>query len=68
MELGSEEADDRFGWAIAIGNFDNDTRADVVVGAPGETMAINLQSGYGFTYLSTGDGLEGWHGIHQESR
>lgn len=33
---GENEADDRFGWAAATGNFDGDSYYDLAVGAPGE--------------------------------
>lgn len=66
--LGRDEPDDQFGWSLAVGDFDDDGATDLVVGAPGETMRLNNQSGYAFTYRTVLGRLEGWHGIHQESR
>ncbi|GAA2086712.1 FG-GAP-like repeat-containing protein [Actinomadura alba] len=34
----TNEADDRFGWSLAMGDVDRDGRADLAVGAPGEDI------------------------------
>jgi hypothetical protein len=34
----SAEAGDRFGWALAVGRFDDDFQADLAIGSPGEDI------------------------------
>jgi hypothetical protein len=41
----SAEAGDRFGWALAVGRFDNDFRADLAIGAPGEDIGTIVNAG-----------------------
>jgi FG-GAP repeat len=42
---GSREADDRFGFAVAAGDFDNDGSADVAAGAPLEDVGTTVDAG-----------------------
>ncbi|MFG1681504.1 FG-GAP-like repeat-containing protein [Nonomuraea sp. NPDC049269] len=42
---GGNEADDNFGTALAVGNFDKDGYADLAVGVPGEVLGADLKSG-----------------------
>jgi hypothetical protein len=61
---GTNEAEDEFGVAVAVGNFDRDGYADVVVGIPGEAPGSNPKSGTlmvlpgGSSGLATGFVLE----------
>ena len=41
----SAEAGDRFGWSLAAGRFDNDFRADLAIGAPGENIGTIADAG-----------------------
>ncbi|HET8759032.1 MAG TPA: hypothetical protein VFM58_23650 [Solirubrobacteraceae bacterium] len=42
---GAVEADDRFGGTLATGDFDGDGYADLAIGAPGEDVAGNRNTG-----------------------
>jgi hypothetical protein len=39
--VGTSEADDRFGFALAVGDFDRDGRADLAAGSPGEFQLVS---------------------------
>ncbi|MET7280500.1 peptidoglycan DD-metalloendopeptidase family protein [Kribbella sp. NPDC005582] len=43
--IGDVEGGDNFGTALATGDFDNDGRADLVVGAPGEAIGEEAAAG-----------------------
>ncbi|MCP4319420.1 MAG: hypothetical protein GY789_26390, partial [Hyphomicrobiales bacterium] len=58
---GKSEAGDRFGAALAVGNFDGDAYDDLVVGAPGEAPANDPQAGAIFIFPGSGDGLLNRH-------
>ena len=64
--LGANEAGDLFGFALTSGDFDNDGRDDLAVGAPGEDYGVT-DCGYGFVFRSTGTTLAAWKGISQSS-
>jgi hypothetical protein len=42
---GAVEGDDEFGEALAAGDFNNDTFADLAVGAPGEAVGTTFEAG-----------------------
>jgi hypothetical protein len=58
--LGTNESGDRFGAALVFGDFNRDARADLIVGAPGETPPSNVQSGWAFSFRGTTDGPAAW--------
>ena len=61
--LGMNERNDRFGHAVAIGDFDGNGWNDVAVGAPNETYNGVRRSGY-VSLLRGGNGdLTGWRGF-----
>ncbi len=51
------EADDRFGSALAAGDFDGDGRDDLVVGAPGEDLRAGANVGHLVTVYGSAVGL-----------
>jgi hypothetical protein len=55
--LGANEDDDRFGSALASGDFNGDGRDDLAVGAPGEAPGPDPKSGGVFVFHGTGEGL-----------
>jgi len=44
-DSGNAEPDDRFGSALAIGNFDGDANSELVVGSPGEDLPGAAETG-----------------------
>jgi hypothetical protein len=64
--LGVHEAGDRFGAALASGDFNADGRADLAIGAPGEAPGSDPVSGYVFTFGGSAAGLVAWRGLMQE--
>ena len=62
----SAEAGDRFGWALAVGRFDNDFRADLAIGSPGEDINTIANAGivqvlYGDTFGPSRTRTQRWH-------
>ncbi|KAG1648060.1 Integrin alpha-3 [Nymphon striatum] len=68
---GSAEPDDRFGAALAVGDFDGSGGDDLAVGAPGEDLgSIGDAGGVHILYsIGSGDGLStaGDDFVHQDS-
>lgn len=62
--LGTSQAFDEFGGSLALGDLDNDGRADLVVGAPGD-LAGDTRAGAVYVFQSAEDGLRGWSRIDQ---
>lgn len=66
--LGNNERGDNFGFSLATGDFNNDGRDDLAVGAPQEAPGDSPRwSGAVFVFQGTPDGLEPWHAYNQES-
>jgi astacin (peptidase family M12A)/FG-GAP repeat protein len=63
--IGATESGDLFGTALAAGDFDNDGRDDLAVGAPGESPGSFPRSGSVFVYRGTSTGLSPWQGLQQ---
>ncbi|QDQ12733.1 FG-GAP and VCBS repeat-containing protein [Streptomyces spectabilis] len=66
---GNDEDGDRFGWSVATGDVTGDGRADVAVGAPGETSGDAGARGAGsVVVLKSGPrGLRDGRGLHQDT-
>ena len=62
--LGANEAEDRFGTALAAGDFNGDGFDDLAVGAPNEALSTT-RSGYVFVLRGTTSGPTAWVGIQQ---
>jgi FG-GAP repeat len=56
---GSAETDDGFGSALATGDFNNDTFADLAVGAPGESVGAAVAAGAVNVLYGSATGLTG---------
>jgi FG-GAP repeat len=56
---GSAETDDGFGSALAAGDFNNDTFADLAVGAPGESVGPAVAAGAVSVLYGSASGLTG---------
>ncbi|WP_242623941.1 FG-GAP-like repeat-containing protein [Micromonospora kangleipakensis] len=56
---GEPEADDRFGGTLAVGDVTGDGKADVLVGAPGETIVSATQAGVITLLKGSAAGLTG---------
>jgi hypothetical protein len=55
--LGTNEEGDLFGFALTSGDFNNDGRDDLAVGAPGEAPGTDPQSGAVFVFRGSPTGL-----------
>jgi len=64
--LGSNEADDQFGTALAAGDFNGDGLDDLAVGAPGEAPGADPSgAGFVFVFRGTRGGLVAAQGLDQ---
>lgn len=54
---GNVEADDRFGSAVALADFDGDGHLDLAVGAPGEDVGAEVDAGTVVVFYGTAAGL-----------
>jgi hypothetical protein len=61
--MGTNENGDKFGQAIAAGDFNGDGKTDLAVGAPGEAPSSNPMSGYLFVLKGAAGGLQAWTGL-----
>ncbi len=64
--LYDSEAGDRFGDTLSVGDYDNDGRADLAIGVPGESVGSTegvgvMQVLYGIHYGLTSTGNQIWH-------
>ena len=55
--VGTAEAGDGYGWALASGDFNNDGRADLAVGAPGEAVGTVRGAGAVSVLYGSASGL-----------
>ena len=67
FNLERNEAGDSFGQALAIGDFNNDNFADLIVGTPNKTLGNDTNTGVIFTFLGSSNGLTGDRILNQES-
>jgi len=63
--MGANEAGDKFGAALATGDFNRDGFIDLAVGAPGEAIG-SIQSGAIFIFNGSSSGLQPAQGLDQE--
>jgi hypothetical protein len=57
--VGTAEDGDQFGQALAVGDFDNDGVANLVVGVPFEDLGTTSSAGAGNVLYGTAGGLSG---------
>jgi hypothetical protein len=67
--LGMNEAGDRFGFALAAGDFDHDGMADLAVGAPGEAPrgGDEIESGSVYLFRGSLSGPVPWQSLEQRA-
>jgi hypothetical protein len=62
-----DEGNDRFGAALAVGDFDGDSRDDVAIGAPGETLGAGPAAGRVFVLRGQANGtVTAWDSVGQD--
>jgi len=55
--LGAAESEDRFGWALAVGDFDGDLFDDLAIGIPDEDIGAIVDAGAVQTFYGSASGL-----------
>lgn len=65
MGAGADEADDRFGQALAAGNLNGSGGAELIVGAPGEKPGNQPDAGYVFLFKRGSTAWSFWGGLDQ---
>jgi hypothetical protein len=67
--LGSPEAEDSFGAALAVGDFDGDDFDDLAIGVPGDRIGQHEGAGLVWTFPGSAAGIDatGARAIHQDS-
>jgi hypothetical protein len=65
----SEEDNEMFGYSLSSGDFNNDGKDDLAIGAPGEAIGVNFEGGAVHVLLGAPSGLQTtspadqlWHG------
>lgn len=64
-DLGANEEGDKFGAALAVGDFNEDGIDDLAVGAPNEEVNSVTEAGAVFVFRGSEFGLKPWRLIHQ---
>lgn len=66
---GTAEKDDRFGWSLAAGDFNNDGFDDLAIGAPQEDVNGDDDAGYVNVLFGTSNGIDDAYdqSFHQDS-
>ena len=64
--LGVNEEDDQFGYALTTGDFNDDGRDDLAVGAPGESPGAEPDAGAVFVFRGSAKGLQARQAITQK--
>jgi hypothetical protein len=57
---GGVETGDKFGWALAAGDFNGDGKADLAIGVPGEDLAGGTDGGAVHIFQGGASGLTTW--------
>jgi hypothetical protein len=64
-QMGTNEAGDLFGHALASGDFNQDGKTDLAIGAPGEAPGPDPRSGYVFLYNGASGNMVAREGLGQ---
>lgn len=66
IDVGTNEADDRFGFSVAAGDTNADGFPDLAIGAPGESPGSEAKGGSVYLARGSASGLTTGFGVHQE--